>query len=75
MALAMLVGNNNQIKASIFAPANTIASLLANSFGEATGLQVSALMYLSFILMALTLAINAVAEIVLDRTGASKHRN
>ena len=75
MALAMLVGNNNQIRASIFAPANTIASLLANSFGEASGLQVSALMYLSFILMVLTLAINAVAEIVLDRTGASRRRN
>ena len=49
MALAMLVGNNNQISASLFAPANTIASLLANSFGEATGLEVAALMYLSFI--------------------------
>lgn len=74
MALAMLVGNNNQIKASLFAPANTIASLLANSFGEASGLQVAALMYLSFILMALTFAVNAVAEIVLDRTGASRHQ-
>jgi phosphate transport system permease protein len=72
MALAMLIGNNNQISSSIFAPANTIASLLANSFGEASGLQVSALMYLSFILMALTLLINAVAEWVLDYTGASK---
>lgn len=71
MALAMLVGNNNQISPSIFAPANTIASLLANSFGEASGLQVAALMYLSFILMVLTLAINAVAEVVLDRTGAT----
>jgi phosphate transport system permease protein len=72
MALAMLVGNNNQISASLFAPANTIASLLANSFGEATGLQVAALMYLSFILMALTLGINAVAEVILDRSDASK---
>jgi phosphate transport system permease protein len=71
MALAMLVGNNNQISASLFAPANTIASLLANSFGEATGLEVAALMYLSFILMALTLAINAVAELILERTGAT----
>ncbi len=71
MALAMLVGNNNQISVSIFAPANTIASLLANSFGEASGLQVAALMYLSFILMVLTLVINAVAEAVLDYTGAS----
>jgi phosphate transport system permease protein len=71
MALAMLVGNNNQISASIFAPANTIASLLANSFGEAVGLEVAALMYLSFILMALTLGVNAVAEIILERTGAT----
>jgi len=71
MALAMLVGNNNQISASIFAPANTIASLLANSFGEATGLEVAALMYLSFILMALTLGVNAVAELILERTGAT----
>jgi hypothetical protein len=29
-------------------------------------------MYLSFILMVLTLAINAVAEVVLERTGATK---
>ncbi len=71
MALAMLVGNNNQISASIFAPANTIASLLANSFGEAVGLEVAALMYLSFILMALTLGVNAVAELILERTGAT----
>ncbi len=71
MALAMLVGNNNQISASLFAPANTIASLLANSFGEATGLEIAALMYLSFILMSLTLGINAIAEIILERTGAT----
>ncbi|MCE0499552.1 MAG: phosphate ABC transporter permease subunit PstC [Methylacidiphilales bacterium] len=71
MALAMLIGNNNQISASLFAPANTIASLLANHFGEATGLEVAALMYLSFILMALTLGINAVAEVILERTGAT----
>jgi phosphate transport system permease protein len=72
MALAMLVGNNNQISASIFAPANTIASLLANNFGEATGLEVAALMYLSFLLLMLTLGINAVAEVILERTGATR---
>ena len=72
MALAMLIGNKNQISTSLFAPGSTIASLLANSFGEATGLQVAALMYLSFILMVMTLVINALAEWVLDYTGASK---
>jgi phosphate transport system permease protein len=72
MALAMLIGNNTQIKASLFAPANTIASLLANSFGEAVGMEVAALMYVSFILMVLTLGINAVAELILERTGATR---
>jgi phosphate transport system permease protein len=75
MALAMLIGNQAQISASLFAPANTIASLLANSFGEASGMLTAALMYLSFILMVMTLAINAIAEWVLDFTGASKRNS
>lgn len=74
MALAMLVGNNNQISASLLAPANTIASLLANSFAEASGLQVAALMYLSFILMAVTLLINMFAEFILNRTGVQNNK-
>ena len=72
MALAMLVGNSNRISASLFAPANTIASLLANSFGEASGLQLSALMYLSFILMAMTLVVNFLAQGILTRTLGGK---
>ena len=35
MALAMLVGNANQISLSMFSPANTLAALLANNFPEA----------------------------------------
>jgi phosphate transport system permease protein len=35
MALAMLIGNSNQISLSLFAPARTLASLLASSFPEA----------------------------------------
>ncbi len=35
MALAMLVGNANQISVSLFSPANTLAALLANNFPEA----------------------------------------
>ena len=72
MALAMLVGNNNSISPSLLAPANTIASLLANSFGEASGLQLSALMYLSFILMAMTLLMNLVAQGLLGRSPARR---
>jgi len=72
MALAMLVGNNNQISPSILAPANTIASLLANSFGEASGMQIAALMYLSFILLLLTLVVNFVAENIIARSNPTK---
>ena len=35
MALAMLIGNANQISLSLFSPANTLASLLASHFPEA----------------------------------------
>lgn len=71
MALAMLVGNNNSISVSLFAPANTIASLLANSFGEASGPELAALMYLSVILMLMTLVINLLAQALL---GGASHK-
>ena len=35
MALAMLIGNSNQISLSLFSPANTLAALLALNFPEA----------------------------------------
>ena len=74
MALAMLIGNNAQVKASILSPAATISSVLANSFGEANGLQVAALMYLSFILMAMTLLINVAAEFLIEKSGFNRKR-
>ena len=42
MAATMLIGNANKIDFSLNAPANTIASLMANQFAEASGLQVAA---------------------------------
>jgi phosphate transport system permease protein len=58
MALAMLIGNSNQISLSLFAPANTLASLLASSFPEAGPLEVKALMYAALALLAITLIVN-----------------
>src|ERR1700732_1176791 len=37
MAVTMVIGNNPQISASLFAPGYTIASVIANEFTEATG--------------------------------------
>ncbi|CDN14457.1 Phosphate transport system permease protein PstC (TC 3.A.1.7.1) [Richelia intracellularis] len=67
MAVTMLIGNANKIDFSLFAPANSIASLLANQFAEADGLQVSALMYAAWVLFILTLIVNISAELIVVR--------
>jgi phosphate transport system permease protein len=67
MALAMLVGNANKVNVSWFAPASTISSLIANQFGEASGLQRSSLFYEALVLMLLTLVVNVLAETVVSR--------
>jgi phosphate transport system permease protein len=68
MAVAMLIGNSSRLSWSLFAPSGTLASLLANQFGEASGMQVSALMYAALVLVALTLAVNVAGEAVLRFT-------
>jgi len=67
MAVTMLIGNSNNISISLLAPANTISSLLANQFSEASGLQVAALMYAALVLFFLTLVVNILAEFVVLR--------
>ncbi len=68
MALAMLIGNSNQISVSLFAPANTLASLLASSFPEAGQIEVQALMYAAVVLLAITFIVNVVGLAVQQHT-------
>lgn len=67
MALAMLVGNANQINLSLFSPANTLAALLANNFPEARPPQVSVLMYAALVLLGITLFVNIVGSVIIER--------
>ena len=67
MAVTMIIGNALNFSFSLLAPANTIASMLANQFGEADGIQVSALMYAALILMLLTFSVNVLAQWVVRR--------
>ena len=67
MALAMLVGNSNQISLSLFSPANTLAALLANNFPEAGQQEEEVLMYAALILMAITLLVNLVGTTIMNR--------
>jgi phosphate transport system permease protein len=69
MALAMLVGNANVMSWSVLAPANTLAALLANQFPEASRVEVSALMYAALVLLAITLAVNVLGTLILQRGG------
>ena len=63
MAVTMVIGNRLEISSSLFAPGYTMASLIANQFGEATSdLHLSALMAVGAILFVLTLIVNAVAR-------------
>ncbi len=67
MAVTMVIGSANRLNFSILATANTIASLIANQFAEASGLHIAALMYTALILFGLTLAINGLAELLVGR--------
>jgi phosphate transport system permease protein len=67
MALAMLVGNANRLTVSLFSPANTLAALLANSFPEAGPKEIPVLMYAALVLLAITLIVNIIGALVLER--------
>jgi phosphate transport system permease protein len=71
MAVAMLIGNSPRLNWSLLSPGGTLAGLLANQFGEAHGLQVSALMYAALALVLLTLFVNMAGEAVLRRAQKS----
>ncbi|NDW10605.1 phosphate ABC transporter permease subunit PstC [Dysgonomonas sp. 520] len=65
MAVTMLIGNTNNIPQSLADTGNTMASLIANQFGEASGLKLSSLMALGLLLFLITAAINFVAKNVM----------
>ena len=67
MAVTMIIGNSLNFSFSVLAPGNTIASMLANQFGEASGIQVSALMYAALVLMVLTFLVNVAAQWLVRR--------
>jgi len=68
MAVTFVIGNNHNISASLFNPANSIASTLANEFTEASEpLYLSALIELGLILLVITFFIQLFAHWWLNR--------
>lgn len=68
MAVTMVIGNRPQIASSLFAPGYTMAAVIANEYTEATGdLHLSALAEIGLLLFAVTLALNALARLLVWR--------
>jgi phosphate transport system permease protein len=66
MAVTMLIGNRNFMPKSIFDPANTLASVIANQFGEASEpLLFSSLIHLGLVLLLTTTLINIAGKYVI----------
>jgi phosphate transport system permease protein len=63
MAVTMVIGNRAEIAKSLFAPGNTMASVLANEFAEASGdLYLSALIEVGLALFIVTIIVNIIAQ-------------
>jgi len=70
MAVTFVIGNAHRLKASLFAPGNSIASALANEFTEAVGdLYTSALIELGLILFLITTIVLACSKLLLLQLG------
>jgi len=69
MAVTFVIGNFNQLDTlSLFAPANSITSAIANEFAEAApGLHQASLMYLGLILFFITFCVLALSKVLLMR--------
>lgn len=67
MTVTMLIGNTNQIPNSITSTGNSMASIIANQFGEADGLRLSSLIAIGLILFLMTAVINLVGKILIKR--------
>lgn len=65
MAVTMLIGNTNNIPTHLSDTGNTMASIIANQFGEADGLKLSSLMAIGLLLFLITATINYVAKYIL----------
>lgn len=67
LAVTMLIGNSNNMPTGLFSTGNTMASVIANQFGEASGLQLSSLIEIGLLLFVITTIINAVGKFIIKK--------
>ena len=67
MAVTMLIGNTNNLPTSLTATGNTMASVIANQFGEADGLKLSSLIAIGLLLFLITAVINFIGKMIMKK--------
>ncbi len=67
MTVTMLIGNTNQMPGSITETGNSMASIIANQFGEADGLRLSSLIAIGLVLFLVTAIINLIGKYLIKR--------
>jgi phosphate transport system permease protein len=76
MAVTMVIGNTNTLPKDLttlfFAPSNTMASVIANEFTEATSdIYLSSLIEIALLLFIVTLAFNLLGRFIIKRMGGN----
>jgi len=72
MAVTMLIGNANILSANLLGPGNTMASLIANEFSEATSeVYLASLIEIALLLFVISTLINVVGKLIIKRMGRS----
>ncbi len=72
MAVTFVIGNASRMPTSLFSPGTSIASTLANEFGEAADFHLSALFALGFLLFVITFIVLSAAKIMILRAEKAK---
>jgi len=74
MAVTMVIGNSVTISPHLFTAGYSLSSLIANLFGEATGLERSAIIEAALVLFFIALIVNVFARVLLWRMTRGKTR-
>ena len=72
IAAALVIGASPVITSHLFAPGYSMPSVIANEFGEATGVYRAALIGLGVLLFVITIIINIIARGVVERSARRK---
>ena len=67
MTVTMPIGNTNQMPETLRTTGNTMASIIANQFGEADGLKLSSLIAIGLLLFLITAVINMIGKILIRK--------